>query len=102
MVWSALPEGSGDLLCSYPVGTLVEPIDAYAAGDYTITIELAYDDFLEGPSILAIGVVPFTVVGTSNSSAVPAPTLDAVGALVLMTLLAGLASRRRWQVLSHT
>ena len=85
------PEGSGDLLCSYPVGTLVEPIGAYAAGDYTITVELAYDDFLEGPSILTIGVVPFTVAGTPNPSAVPAPTLDAVGAFVLLALLTGLS-----------
>jgi hypothetical protein len=100
------PEGSGDLLCSYPVGTLVEPIGAYAAGDYTITVELAYDDFLEGPSVLTIGVVLFTVAGTPNPAAIPAPTLDAVGAFVLLALLAGLGlwkrptSRASWFVLA--
>jgi hypothetical protein len=84
------PEGSGDLLCAFPIGTLVAPVGAYPTGDYTLTIELAYDDFLEGPSILTIGTVPFTVAAMPTAAAVPASTLGLVGMFVLLALLGGL------------
>ena len=68
------PEGSGDLLCSYPTGTATYPVGTYPPGNYILTVELAYIDFFGMPSILTIGVVPFTVAGAP--SAAPVPTLS--------------------------
>jgi hypothetical protein len=87
------PEGSGDLLCSLPIGTLVAPVGAYPAGSYTLTVELAYIDFFEGPSILTIGVVPFTVTGAPDPPTIAVPTLDAAGLLALLVCVLGLAIR---------
>ena len=87
------PKGSGDLLCSYPIGTMTRPIGAYPAGSYTLTVELAYNDYFEGPSILLIGVVDFTVAGASAPDAVPVPTISAVGVLALLGLILGLGFR---------
>lgn len=84
------PEGSGDLLCSYPIGTATYPVGTYPSGNYTLTVDLAYVDFFGMPSILTIGVVPFTVAGPSVA-ATPAPTLSPACLLVL-TLALGLSA----------
>ena len=55
------------------------------AGDYTLTVELAYIDYFEGPSILTIGVVPFTVAAAP--APVTVPTLDMLGMLVLLVFV---------------
>lgn len=85
MVWFGehWPEGSSDLLCSNPIGTLTSPFGTFPPGNYILTVDLAYIDFFGMPSILAIGVVPFTVDGLSAAAATPAPTLSHVTLLVL-------------------
>ena len=82
------PEGSGDLQCSLPIGTLVYPLGIFPPGNYTLTVDLAYRD-LEGPRILTIGVVPFAVAGGPVTAA-PVPTLGTQG-LVTLLLTLGLA-----------
>jgi hypothetical protein len=79
------PEGSGMPLCGYPIGTFTPPVGAYPAGDYTLTVELAYIDYFEGPSILTIGVVPFTVAAAP--APVTVPTLNMLGMLVLLVFV---------------
>lgn len=88
------PEGSGTFLCGYPTGTLVAPVAAYPAGSYTLTVELAYYDFFDGPSILTIGVVPFTVAAAAAPAA-PVPASGRVGAAILVVLLLALGLWKR-------
>lgn len=83
------PEGSGLPLCSYPIGTFTPAVGTYPPGSYTLTVELAYIDYFDGPSILTIGVVPFTI--TQPRSAVPVPALGAFGMLALLAVLPGAA-----------
>lgn len=92
------PEGSGELLCSYPIGTFVPPVGVFAAGNYTLTVELAYRDFSGIPSIFTIGTVPFTVAAAPTPASVP--TMDALGvfALVAVLLVLGLGSLRTRRV----
>lgn len=92
------PEGSGDLLCSYPIGTLTHPLGTYPAGSYTLTVELAYIDYFNGPSILTIGVVPFTVAAAPAPASVPMLDPLSVFALVVVLLGLGLGSLRTRRV----
>ena len=87
------PEGSGDLLCAFPIATYAYPLGTFPVGDYTVTAELAYRDFFETPSVFTIGVVPFAVSGGSSIDATPVPTLSPVGALALLGLILGLGFR---------
>ena len=80
------PEGSGDLLCSFGIGTLTYPIGTFSPGSHTITVDLAYRDFFGMPSILTIGVVPFTIAG-APSAVTPVPTSSPVGLLTLLIAL---------------
>ena len=91
------PEGSGDLQCIYPVGTFVPPIGVFTPGDYTLTVELAYIDYFEGPSIFTIGVVPFTIA--APLAPVSVPSLGMLGVLTLLAMLLGIAlvSLRTWR-----
>ena len=80
------PEGSSDLLCSFGIGTLTYPLGAFLPGNYTLTVDLAYIDFFGMPSILTIGVVPFTVAG-APSAATPVPTLSPGVTLTLFLVM---------------
>jgi hypothetical protein len=75
-------------LCVYDIGTLTEPIGAYPPGDYTLTVDLIYQDYFGTPQILNIGAVPFTVRGAPPAA--PVPMLDPLGLFALMVLLSGL------------
>lgn len=87
------PEGSSSL-CIYPISTFVTPLGVYPAGSYTLTIELAYYDYFDGPSIRTIGVVPFTVAAAAAPAA-PVPAVGWVGAAILVMLLLGLSLWKR-------
>jgi hypothetical protein len=78
-------------LCIFGIGTLSEPIGAYAPGDYTLTVEMIYDDFLYGPTIMTLGVVPFTVTGTTIAA--PIPATGVFGHLAILILISGFAIR---------
>ena len=71
-------------LCIYDIGVLSEPLGAYAPGDYTLTVEMIYDDFLYGPTIMTVGVVPFTVTGATTAAPVPGTGVFGRLALVLV------------------
>jgi hypothetical protein len=87
--------------CIYGVGTLTEPIGNFPPGDYTLTVDLLYDDLLYGPTIMTIGVIPFTVTGATPLESVP--TLNVPGGLVTSAFVLALAiwalrarRRSRW------
>jgi len=76
-------------LCIYDIGVLSEPVGAYALGDYVLTVEMIYDDFLYGPTIMTLGVVPFTVTGTTTAA--PIPATGVFGRLAIFILISGSA-----------
>jgi hypothetical protein len=76
--------GSPDL-CIYPEGTLSVPVGSFPAGDYLLTVDFAYDDALYGPTIMTLGVVPFTVLGPVSAAAVP--TFNHWGLLALALVI---------------
>jgi len=80
-----------DDLCIYPIGTLTDPVGAFPPGEYTLTVDLLYQDFFGEPLILNIGVVPFTVSGVTPSAA-PVPTSSLLGLSVLLVLTSSLAA----------
>lgn len=84
-------------LCIYGVGTLTVPIGTFPSGDYMLTVDLLYDDALFGPTIITLGVVPFTVLGAAPVAA-PTSSLTSLFALsLLLTVIAVriLRTRRR-------
>ena len=84
-------------LCVYDIGHLVEPIGAFAPGDYTITVDFTYPDYPNGDTTISLGVVPFTVAGVAPPAPVPASSPSALIALLLLIgcfALKGLCMRR--------
>ena len=75
--------------CIYGIGTLTEPIGAFAPGDYTLTVDFFYDNYPYGYAIITLGVIPFTVTGVTPAA--PVPTTGLSGLVVLLFLLPGLA-----------
>ena len=75
--------------CIYGVGTLTEPIGNFPPGDYTLTVDLLYDDLLYGSTTMTVGVVPFTVTGAMPVE--PVPTLGVPGGLVAAAFVLALA-----------
>jgi hypothetical protein len=75
-------------LCIYDIGTLVQPIDTFPPGDYTLTVDFIYPDVL-GPTTVTLGTIPFTVAGIPPPVAVPASTL--LGRIALLILVFGSA-----------
>lgn len=85
-------------LCIYPIGLGLEPIGTFPPGDYTVTVDFAYDNYPLGLSVITLGVIPFTVTGATPSAPVPASTTS--GKLALLILISGsavwfLRARRR-------
>jgi hypothetical protein len=78
-----------DALCIYGIGTSVDPIGAFPPGDYMLTVDFFYQDFLFGPTIMSLGVIPFTVTGAAPVASVP--TSSPLGLLALLLLVSGLA-----------
>jgi hypothetical protein len=72
-------------LCIYPVGTGTEPIGGFQPGDYTVTVDFAYENYPLGLTVITSGVIPFTVTGVASSA--PVPTLTAPGRFALLILI---------------
>jgi hypothetical protein len=81
-------------LCVYGIGTLTEPVGTFSPGDYTLTVDFIYDDALYGPTVVTLGVIPFTVAGVTSAAPVPTSTIS--GGLVLLFLLSGSAFWVLW------
>jgi hypothetical protein len=79
-------------LCIYPIGTLTAPVGVFPPGDYVLAVDFIYNDYLFGPTIINLGVVPFTVTGATTVE--PIPSLDCFGGVVLLLLMAGVAVYR--------
>jgi hypothetical protein len=71
-------------LCVYDIGHLVEPIGAFAPGDYTVTVDFVYDDYPFGLTTINLGVVPFFVAGAAPVVEVPASTPSGLTALLIL------------------
>jgi phosphoglycerol transferase MdoB-like AlkP superfamily enzyme len=84
--------------CIFDIGTAVDPIGAFPPGDYTVTVDFLYDDFLYGPTIVNLGIIPFTVSGETTAQPVPTsspPTLFALLLFVFGLALYALRGRRQ-------
>lgn len=81
-------------LCIYPIGTLSEPIGAFAPGDYSLTVDFTYENYPFGYATITLGVIPFTVTG--DAPAAPVPTSNQSGLLALLLLMSGLALWALW------
>jgi hypothetical protein len=84
----------GDELCTDGVGAVTRSIGSYAPGEYTLTVDLIYGDPIFGPTIMNIGVVSFTVRGTSEVAAVPASTSHALLMLIILIAIGGILAMR--------
>ncbi len=78
-------------LCVYDIGTLVEPIGVFESGEYTLAVDFTYDNYPFGYATLALGVLPFTVVGAT--SAAPVRVATTLWKFVLLSLIPGIAVR---------
>jgi len=78
-----------DELCGFGVGTVTDSVGSFPPGDYELTVDLAYVDELGFPHILAVGTVPFSVIGIAPVTSIP--TINFSGQLVLTLFIAGLA-----------
>jgi len=81
---------TGDL-CVYGIGHLVQSIGAFPPGDYTVTVDFTYENYPFGYETLTLGVVPFTVVGTTSAS--PVPVDSWLWKFVSLMLISGVAVR---------
>jgi hypothetical protein len=72
--------------CVYEIETLTRPIGAFPPGDYTLTVDFTYSDFLPAPTIVTLGVIPFTVTG-APTAATPVPVFGPIGLLALTMAL---------------
>jgi hypothetical protein len=72
--------------CIYGIGTLTRPIGAFPPGDYTLTVDFTYSDFLPAPTIVTLGVIPFTVTGAPTVTT-PVPVFGPIGLLTLTMAL---------------
>lgn len=75
--------------CIYPIGTSTIPIGKFAAGDYIVTVDFAYDGYPFGLTFDTLGVIPFTVSGAALPT--PVPSLTILWRSVLLMLLFGVA-----------
>jgi hypothetical protein len=85
-------------LCVYDVGTLVQPIGNFTSGDYTLTVDFAYEGYPLGLTTVTLGVVPFSVAGAASVTEVPTSTTSGLIALVVLIgclALRGLHLRQR-------
>jgi hypothetical protein len=80
-------------LCIYDIGTLVQPIDAFPSGDYTLTVDFIYPDVL-GPTTATLGTIPFTIVGVTSVAPIPALTTTGRSALLMLVSVAALTHMR--------
>jgi len=87
-----------DDFCIFGIGMSIDPIGAFPPGEYTLTVDFFYEDFLFGPTIMPLGVIPFAVTGAATVASVP--TSSPLGLLALLLLVSGptfwtLRKRRR-------
>jgi hypothetical protein len=78
--------------CIYVPATVTHQFGAFPPGDYTLTVDFTYSDFLPAPVVVTLGVIPFTVAG-QQAPASPVPATTAFGACVLFAFIVVLARR---------
>jgi hypothetical protein len=81
----------GDELCIYGIGTLTEPIGTFSPGEYTLTVDLVYDNYPFGYETITVGIVPFAVVGATPAT--PVPAASPLWKFVSLVLIAVAAAR---------
>jgi len=81
---------TGDL-CVYDTGHLVQPIGAFSAGDYVVTVDFTYENYPFGYETTTLGIVPFAVVAAT--SAAPVPAASPTWKFVLLVLISAVTAR---------
>lgn len=84
----------GDELCIFPTWTAVREIGSFAAGNYTLTVDMLYSHPVFGPTILNIGVVSFAVAAPAEPVSVPAGGPAGMALLAVLLAFAGWALRK--------
>ncbi len=78
-----------DNWCIYPAGTYTMPIGKFTVGDYSLTVDFAYDGYPFGLTTDTLGVIPFSVSGAAPPT--PVPSLTPLWKCVLLFFLVGIA-----------
>jgi len=79
--------------CNLGAGTATIPIGSYPPGAYILQVDFRYMDAGGSFVVDTLGIVPFNVTSTA-AAPTAVPMLDIAGAIILVTTLAGIASRR--------
>ncbi len=77
-------------LCIYEPATVTHQIGTFPPGEYTLTVDFTYNDFLPAPVVVTLGGISFTISGQAPAaSAVPVTT--SLGSGILVVFIASLA-----------
>ncbi|MFC4821791.1 hypothetical protein [Dokdonella ginsengisoli] len=71
----------GSELCVDGIGITTRELGAFPSGDYTLTVDLIYPHPVFGPTILNIGIVPFSV--SAPPAPVSVPVFNQAGTIAL-------------------
>jgi hypothetical protein len=75
--------------CIYPILTTAESLGSFAPGEYVLTVDFVYENYPLGYATDTLGIVPFTVAGTSPAT--PVSTFSRSGKFSFLILVAGTA-----------
>ena len=88
--------------CVYPNGQHAYPVGHYPAGNYSLRIDVVYENFPFGLETVTLATIPFSVSGSPAATPVAAPALNGTSLALLATLIAAVAAmtfRRRLSAL---
>ena len=77
--------------CIYPSGSLDLPLGSFAAGSYTVQVDVHYETLLNGPVTQTLGILPLIV---SAPEAIPLLSIWSAAVLIVLLLLLGVRTHR--------
>lgn len=78
-------------LCFWTIGTNTFAVGSYSSGSYTLQVDRWYFDGGGNPVVETLGILPFTVAGTT-ASVMPVPALHQAGLWLLILTVIGIAT----------
>ena len=79
-------------LCVFPPAQYAYPVGNYAAGNYSLRIDILYDNFPTGQEIITIATIPFNVSESPVVTPVATPTLNGAALALLVALITSVAA----------